>query len=261
MKKILLFSVGFFIVLFCVDGVFSAKEKKDIVISGSGTIPGGSYKLVKISGYGKVDGDLSAEEFRVSGTAKVEGNILAKRVEVNGSLKSSGKFKSDEAEFSGSVEVEDEIFSNDVRISGSLHSKSFSGEIADCSGSIAVEENIKFDQFKISGSFKASKLSANTIEVKIWRNSRVKEMEGKRIDIRYEPVSTVKVLKMVLGGAVNADIIKGDDIYLEGVEAKLVRGRAVKIGKGSKVDKVEYSDSLEIKDDAKVGEKVKVNIL
>jgi hypothetical protein len=47
-------------------------------------------------------------------------------------------------------------------------------------------------------------------------------------------------------------MIEGDDVYLEGTHADVVRGRSVCIGPGSRIGNVEYSESLAIDPEAEV---------
>ena len=92
----------------------------DIRLSGSGTISGGTYNNISVSGGGKWNGDIECNSFRVSGGAKGEGNITAKdEFSVSGSLKSKGSVICDgSVKISGSAICEGEITGDEVRISG-----------------------------------------------------------------------------------------------------------------------------------------------
>ena len=49
-----------------------------MVISGSGSLPGGDYnEEVRISGSGVINGNISCTEFSISGSGEVRGNICA----------------------------------------------------------------------------------------------------------------------------------------------------------------------------------------
>jgi hypothetical protein len=54
-----------------------------------------------------------------------------------------------------------------------------------------------------------------------------------------------------------SDLIEGDDIDLRFSQVKLVRGHNVTIGKGCRIDKVEYTGSLNIIDNGVVKEEVR----
>ena len=73
----------------------------DIRISGSGTITGGDYNNISISGGGKWNGDVECTSFRVSGGAKGNGDIKASQ-----EIAVSGSFKSQSAVYcGGSVKI------------------------------------------------------------------------------------------------------------------------------------------------------------
>ena len=63
----------------------------DIRISGSGTVGSGEYNEVKISGSGRICGDVKCERFAVSGSAHSAGVIeCSGELSVSGSLKTDG---------------------------------------------------------------------------------------------------------------------------------------------------------------------------
>ena len=51
----------------------------------------------------------------------------------------------------------------------------------------------------------------------------------------------------------NAEIIEGDEIYLENTKAKVVRGNRVTIGPGCDIDFVEYQNHFQCEKGTKVG--------
>ena len=61
----------------------------DMKISGSSAMPGGEYRLVSISGSGKVQGSLRCESLRCSGSARVQGDVdCAGEIRCSGSSRS-----------------------------------------------------------------------------------------------------------------------------------------------------------------------------
>ena len=78
----------------------------DIRISGSGTVGSGEYNEVKISGSGRICGDVKCERFAVSGSAHSAGVIeCSGELSVSGSLKTDGGVKADSARISGSTAI------------------------------------------------------------------------------------------------------------------------------------------------------------
>ena len=63
----------------------------DMKISGSSAMPGGEYRLVSISGSGKVQGSLRCESLRCSGSARVQGDVdCAGEIRCSGSSRVTG---------------------------------------------------------------------------------------------------------------------------------------------------------------------------
>ena len=55
----------------------------------------------------------------------------------------------------------------------------------------------------------------------------------------------------------DVELIKGDDISLEATIAQIIRGARVKVGRGCRIEAVEYSESLEVSPKATVQSQVK----
>ena len=72
----------------------SGSQKIDsdtLKISGSSTLAGGKIdKIIRISGSGRINGDVECNGINVSGSLKSLGNMV-----IHGDIKSSGSFKSD----------------------------------------------------------------------------------------------------------------------------------------------------------------------
>ena len=111
----------------------------DIRISGSGTVGSGEYNEVKISGSGRICGDVKCERFAVSGSAHSAGVIeCSGELSVSGSLKTDGGVKADSARISGSTAIGGDLCANTLKIAGSA----------------AVSGNCTVTEASISGSIK-----------------------------------------------------------------------------------------------------------
>lgn len=60
-------------------------------------------------------------------------------------------------------------------------------------------------------------------------------------------------------GVLKTDVIEGDDIELDCVEANVVRGRTVVLHGNTNIARVEYTESCTVDEGARVGETVKVD--
>ena len=55
------------------------------------------------------------------------------------------------------------------------------------------------------------------------------------------------------GKELTADIIEGDDIYLENTHAKVVRGNNITLGSGCEIELVEYKNDFKQDKEAEIG--------
>jgi cytoskeletal protein CcmA (bactofilin family) len=233
-------------------------ERRDLVISGTGSASGGLYNLVKISGNGKVHGDIDCNDMAIHGTATMEGNVKAKAAHISGKSRIIGTLKTEHVKINGSA-----------RIGGDVQCRQF-----DCHGSATVDGNLSADevhihgetvikgdcdaeQFQAKGEFSVGGLlNAGTIQIKIFGHCQAKEIGGERIEVKQQGMTFLKKLLFHVG--LTAESIEGDEIYLEHTSAKAVRGNRVVIGPGCDIEVVEYQDEFQCDPGAKVGTYKKV---
>jgi len=242
-------------------------EKGSVSLSGAGAVAGGSYSKVSISGAGRVNGDLVAEELTMSGAGKVNGRCEVVRLRVSGTGRFDGTVTADEMKVSGVARVEGDANAKELKCSGTFRaSGNISSEYIKVSGSIAVGGDVEAEIFRASGGFDVGGLlSADRIEVHPGGRCRAREIGGARIDIRHHGPersslldNILRALRTTLGGEVDAGTIEGDEIYLESTRADIVRGKEIHIGPGCKIGLVEYTESLSVDEEAEVTEQRKV---
>ncbi|MBQ8325197.1 MAG: polymer-forming cytoskeletal protein [Clostridia bacterium] len=247
----------------------------DMRVSGSGSIPGGVYDDVRISGSGRCQGDIKCKSFRgsgsshctgslecegdlhVSGSGHMEGNVKANEIHCSGSLHAGGSLEAmAELHASGSCHVEKDCISH-----GTLHA----------SGSLSVEGGIEAEKAMVSGKLHCKGLlNAEQVEMKLGsRNpSKVGAIGGSQIVVEYGNDTHrggVRIFGLWIGSAKAAqekgiilkvaESIEGDVLNLEGVETPLVVGKDVRIGDGCRIGTVRYSGVLEVSENAAVENK------
>ncbi|MFN3347000.1 MAG: polymer-forming cytoskeletal protein [Candidatus Bipolaricaulaceae bacterium] len=240
--------------------------ERNVTISGAGRIEGGTYGTVKIAGSGKVVGDITAEEFKSAGSAKVEGNLKAQKFEAAGSFKCEGDFEVEEGEAAGSFKVTGKVKAKELKLAGSAQAKSITGGYLRAGGALTVEENVEVDTFRLMGAFEVGGLlSADRVEVELEGRAQAREIGGEKIIVRAGQRGWGGLFSGALGllfghgspKELTVETIEGDEVELEATTAKLVRGGKVKIGRGCRVERVEYTDSLEVAPGAVVKEEVR----
>lgn len=236
----------------------NGKTLGNISISGSGTAGGGEYDTIKISGSGTLSGDTRCNDFRCSGSSKIEHTLHTGTGKVSGSAKFMADLNSDYFSTSGSTTILGNVTTKEFKTSGSVRiDGTMDAELIEVSGSLKVGKDCNAEEFFVSGGCHiGGLLNAGEIEIKL----------GGRCDIGSIGTEIITV-KTGLGHAVldfigslfnqepflYTNLIEGDEIYLENTICAMVRGKTVRIGKGCKIDAVEYSGSLEVTDTAQVG--------
>ncbi len=238
-------------------------RKGNVSIAGSGKVAGGEYHTVKISGSGRVEGDLVAEELRISGAGKVQGASRVREIVVSGTARFEGPVEAESLQVAGVGKIEAGLSANEVRVAGALKVEgSVKAHYFKASGGLKVEGDLEAEIASLAGKFTVNGLlSADRVEIKLEDMSFVREIGGEVIRVqRRRKGGFLEELGLSIfrrPGTLQAVTIEGDEIYLEGTQAKLVRGKRVTIGPGCKIDRVEYEESLEVDPESHVGEEVR----
>ncbi len=227
-------------------------DQIDMRISGSSTMPGGEYGKVRISGSGKVQGNLKCESMTCSGAAKVLGDILCLGdMGVSGSFQCEGNVQAKEISASGSCEVGGSLTGDSLRISGStkIGGSIHMGQVK-CSGSVMVENDVEGDTVRLCGKTEIKGLlNAETVEISADGLSEIGDIGGTNIFVKREDVSRRVFVFLgslrTRGLGLRVNTVEGDTVELENTTAKVVRGKRVVIGEGCRIERVEYSEHFE----------------
>jgi cytoskeletal protein CcmA (bactofilin family) len=259
-----------------------------VAFAGFGKVRGGIYESVRISGSGKIEGDVSAKTIKVAGACKIQGNASAEELKTAGSCRVMGNIEAGEMETSGSCSVEGKVKADTFKCAGSQKiGGKLTAKYARIAGSCGVDGDVEVDKFVSEGSFRiAGLLSADDIDIRLGGNCSAREVGGERIAVRrsgrgfswqWQGPGKLRELRKKLdhlgerfgievsidiggweSGILETELIEGDEIMLEWTRAKTVRGKQIVIGKGCEIERVEYSESLEVDESASVGEEVKL---
>ncbi len=234
-------------------------ELGTLKIAGSGSSGGGEFSDVRISGAGKITGDVKCESMHISGVGKIKGNVDCKNdIHISGTLNAID-IKAKELHISGACSADGKIEADEIRVSGGLNAE---GDI--CGESVKVSGNITAKHL----------LSAETIEIKFdSANCSIGEIGGGVITIRpgnlqnrqgraLADIIEGRLTNFMQCGKKTATIkigsIEGDDITIENCIADTIRGTNVTVMSGCEVKKVEYTGKLTIENGAKVEEQIKI---
>ncbi|WJQ15375.1 polymer-forming cytoskeletal protein [Geobacillus stearothermophilus] len=228
-------------------------ERRDLVIAGTGHASGGLYNLVKLSGNGKLYGDIDCLDLQVQGNAAVEGSVKANTVHIAGKGNVAGGVECEWMKVSGSIRIEENVQCQEATVRGRGEAKgSWAAEVVRVHGELNIGGDCSAERMEVEGHFAVGELlNADYLEVKLLGPSRVKEIGGETIVVKRQGSSLFK--KWFFPAELTADVIEGDSVHLEHTSAKMVRGNRVVIGPGCEIERVEYREKLECDEEAKIG--------
>lgn len=238
-----------------------------VKISGAGTIAGGRYDTVHISGSGQAQGAIEANEIHISGSGKFAGDVQAVTIKSSGSININGDVTAETVKVSGSLHIHGDLNTGLLNVPGS---SSIDGEVKTrefhTSGSTKVQGNVRAEDMHLSGSghfyanveaahFQAvcgltidGLLNSDTADIVLVGNAKIREIGGERITVLHHGghQGTEGWELRSHAHTLTTETIEGDDIYLEASIAGIVRGRRVVIGQYCQIKTVEFSESLQI---------------
>lgn len=175
------------------------------------------------------------------GESEFKDNLTAGRINIYGTMKVSGSLQFDRFNLKGLTEI-----------CGNM-----AGELCDVKGELSVKGNCETERFHVTGCVDVSGLlNAGDIKLELRHDvSHVREIGGASITVKRKRRASFfnrKKVKLI------ADLIEGDQVYLENTEAAVVRGKEVMIGPGCSIGTIEYKNKCECDDHSKVEEKTKM---
>ncbi len=241
------------------------QSTNNVSISGAGSVSGGEYGSVKISGSGKVNGDVKCQIFKCSGAASVEGNIDAHEISCSGACDFKGNVFTKSIHCSGSASMQS-VEAGELRISGSAKvENSIKAKSVEISGGATVGGDISGETVEIYGGAVGvgGLISAESILIELSGKCTASELGGTKIVVKEgHGNSYIQIFGIKFGGSERAigkfETVEGDEISLEHCVVGTVRGAKVTIGKGCKIGRVEYTESLTATPDSEIKEQEKV---
>nr|WP_306659844.1 polymer-forming cytoskeletal protein [Bacillus sp. AFS017336] len=263
--------------------IVSVQSRQDAVINGSGTIGTGKYDDVRISGSGRILGDIFCHEVKVSGSAKFNGKVEteyfncsgsakclsdvdAKKMSVSGSASIDGKVSGGDVNVSGSFKTKGDLNVKSINVSGSMKTTGIvKAEVITVKGSLSTEKGSECEVFTAKGHLSMNGL-LNAENVKITHGgfgylphngfSYIPEIGGETIEIsRFDDNNIfARLFSKLFNNRLNfkADVIEGSAVKIDYTTASVVRGDAVTIGPKCVIELVEYTEDVQIHPSAKV---------
>ncbi|NTU27003.1 hypothetical protein HPX95_12520 [Bacillus tequilensis] len=228
----------------------------NLKLYGAGHAAGGAYHHVSIKGEGVVGEGLSAAGCRIFGTGLFLGKAETERLRVFGESEFKGGLTAGRITIYGTMKVSGSLQFNRFNLKGltEIHGN-MTGESCDVKGKLGVKGNCETEMFHVTGCVDVSGLlNAGDIKLGLGHDvSYVREIGGTSIAVkRRTGLFNRKKVKLI------ADLIEGDQVYLENTEAAVVRGKEVVIGPGCSIGTIEYKNTCECDQHSKIKEKHKL---
>lgn len=273
-------------------GGAGAVDPKNPSIVGAGSIDGGKFNSLTISGSGTVNGDVEAKSVEVSGAGEIDGDLNGGSVNASGSFSISGSLEADALETAGSCSVGGTIKAQKVFNGGACEvGRDIEAQAFESHGAFGVGGSIEAEEIKIElgGDSHAHAIKGTNILVKSQKGA----VKGGSVTIQGKGGNSTVITGgtvsgnasgyaaggsvsgaggRIVGGSVSstsvgatsggkfkltAKTIEGETLNLENTTADKVVGAKVTIGKNCKIGTVEYSDSIEVHEKAQVKKQVK----
>lgn len=223
----------------------------NLTLFADATINGGIYEKVKVFGQANVLSDINASEMRVFGSCTFNGKCQINYVKLLGESEFCDYVDVNELNVKGACNFKEDVKVVRLKIYGATKflKKVYRSEELQFFGS--VDANVlEADNIYIKGSINCSEqLNGEKITIILHNCSQIKEIVGTHIEIKPG-------FKIFLRKKHNAviDTIEGDEIYLENVITKTVRGNNITVGPNCKIDLIEYRDICNLFDKKDVKE-------
>ncbi|WP_339146147.1 MULTISPECIES: hypothetical protein [unclassified Sutcliffiella] len=199
------------------------ETNKNLKVIGEGSYPGGEYEKIKVIGQGEIFEDVRCQETKIIGEYCINGKASMEQVHVTGKLS-----------------IDEELNSNRIKVIGELKvRKSMKANTLDMRGFLNSTGNVELEKMNLKGGFNITGLlNVGDLQVNLQvAPSKVGEIGGEKIVIKSR-----SFLKQSY--TLEAELIEGDDIYLEHTKAKIVRGNKIVLGVKCHIEKVEYRSSF-----------------
>ena len=162
-------------------------------ISGVGTISGGEYDNVSISGTGNVDGNIKANEVKISGVGNFKGTVEAASLKVSGVGKFSNDVKCKTIFVSGVAKMDHDLAADSITVNGTIH---ISGDV----NTDILMIDTKESYFK--------NVYGDCINIKSFKKTKIDEIEATNVSLYNVKANRVSGSKVEILGYSYVDVVE-----------------------------------------------------
>lgn len=218
----------------------------NLTINGSGSSGGGSFNKARIRGEGTITDHFQCNSFKSHGSCEILGNMKVGAMDVFGSAELRKNLQGNEVKIIGAANISGNVEAKSTKIRGTIDiGGNLAGDMINVKGGLNVKGDCEVESFVLNGVFEINGIiNAGNIDISLkWATSKVKEIGGEKINIhRNKSLFSFPFNKAP--GELVAELIEGDEIYIEYSKVAVVRGNEVEIGPGCEIGLVEYKKSF-----------------
>jgi len=227
------------------------------------TLEQGMYGSVSSAGDLHIVGDVDILDLKAAGDVDAKEKVLCERLRVYG----EGTFRQGltfgEAKIYGDGKIMGPFQGDVLKVYGALSFETLTVEELTVYGAIEKAMEVNAEKASFSGEVKIKEsLNVGTGTFQLVGNSKIKEIYAEKLEVLSEGDLFQGILSGLVSsgkrGTLEAELIEGDYIELENTKAKVLRGKVLRVGKGSVIERAEYSERLEVHEEAKILVKVQL---
>ncbi len=223
----------------------------DLRLSGKGSVPTGEYENIRVSGSGRLTGHVKCQSLSASGTLRGESLQCVGRLKASGSTAFSGGVEAGSVKTSGSFSCDTLTVQDRLELSGSTKcEKSVTCGSLTLSGSLRVAGDLSARELCVSGALECpGEIGGEQIRIKFSRGTKLGNLTGETVSLRRHTWHLCLFGKRRLSVA----SITGKTVSLKHVTCPRVTGDVVTVGRGCKIDLLQYTQEVHISPRAQVG--------
>ena len=237
--------------------------ENDMKFMGETTHPGGQFRDIAVVGRARLQGDVTCRSFSCMGEAVVQGALQSGKTSIVGQAEVGGAADAGDFSVMGQMTCAATLRARALNCMGQLKVRGqLDAEKVRIYGQMSVAGDCNVDDFFSRGAFDITGLiSVDNLVVYPHGSCRAGEVGGARLEVRRRGGVWAWLgdfLPWPRRAWLEVQSLEGDDIRLEDTVAKVVRGARVQIGRGCRIERVEYRDTYACDPSAIVGEAQKV---
>lgn len=234
-------------------------SNQNITTAGDLDVVEGVYGKISSAGDLRILGKIKAEKIKSAGDLTANEEVEVENMTIFGDGLFKKLVKGSKVSTFGDLESLSTVDVKELSVFGGVKGKIFNTEKFTVNGDIDAADEINSDFLEINGTVKAvGSMNIGTGHFNLMGNSKVNEIFCQDLKVNAGNSSYTGILSGLISrsnGKLFAELIEGDEIFLENTICDVVRGKNIQIGKGSKIRRVEYQNTLKIYENGEVTEK------